>query len=79
MIGGVSRKMVRRHPHVFGTEDQNVQAQEVPGRWEAIKKAEKQNRTPEQETREKEALENASGWVIGHLSGKDRKSLTKTI
>ena len=79
VIGGISRKMVRRHPHVFGTEGQNMQAQEVPGRWEAIKKAEKQNRTPAQETREKEALENASGWVIGHLSGKDRKSLTKTI
>ena len=53
VIGGISRKMVRRHPHVFGTEGQNMQAQEVPGRWEAIKKAEKQNRTPEQETREK--------------------------
>lgn len=79
VIDGISRKMIRRHPHVFGGENGEVQEQEVPGRWEEIKKAEKQNRTQEQEAREKEAFKNASEWVIRHLSGKDRKSLTKTI
>ncbi len=37
----VTEKMIRRHPHVFGTEEKITDAHEVPGRWEEIKKQEK--------------------------------------
>src|SRR5215831_11213623 len=51
VIGKISDKLVRRHPHVFGDESAST-ADEVIKNWEAIKaqeKAEKlKNRTPEQ-------------------------------
>jgi MazG family protein len=50
VIDGISDKLVRRHPHVFGTESAST-PDEVIKNWEAIKareKAEKLNRTPEQ-------------------------------
>ncbi len=51
VIDKISEKLVRRHPHVFGTESAST-ADEVIRNWEAIKaqeKAEKlKNRTPEQ-------------------------------
>ena len=37
---GISEKMIRRHPHVFGSENVN-DAGEVVTRWEDIKKMEK--------------------------------------
>jgi MazG family protein len=46
-LGDASRaiveKLVRRHPHVFG-EEQITEADEVLGRWEAIKKAEREGK-----------------------------------
>src|SRR5215813_3838632 len=51
VIEKISDKLVRRHPHVFGTESAST-AEEVIKNWEAIKaqeKAEKlKSRTPEQ-------------------------------
>ena len=51
VIGKISDKLVRRHPHVFGDEPAST-PEEVIKNWEAIKaqeKAEKlKNRTPEQ-------------------------------
>ncbi|MEO5362181.1 MAG: nucleoside triphosphate pyrophosphohydrolase [Magnetococcus sp. DMHC-8] len=46
VIRGVVAKMTRRHPHVFGpatTDDDptSLQAHEVPGRWEEIKRQER--------------------------------------
>lgn len=43
VIRGISEKMIRRHPHVFGTtEVQNFQ--EVLVNWESIKKREKKGK-----------------------------------
>ena len=51
VIENISEKLVRRHPHVFGSESAST-PEEVIKNWEAIKaqeKAEKlKNRTPEQ-------------------------------
>lgn len=70
VIRGISRKMIRRHPHVF-EEGQGVsEKEEVPGRWEAIKRAEKKNRTPEQKQKEKEAFRAAAGQVAALLAEK---------
>src|SRR5438093_1442927 len=51
VIDKISEKLVRRHPHVFGTETAGT-PEEVIKNWEAIKAKEKeqklQSRTPEQ-------------------------------
>ena len=39
----IAEKLVRRHPHVFG-EEQITEAEEVVGRWEAIKKSEREGK-----------------------------------
>lgn len=41
VIQGVTQKMTRRHPHVFGGVTGVTEASEVPGRWEEIKRKEK--------------------------------------
>ncbi|MBF0109836.1 MAG: nucleoside triphosphate pyrophosphohydrolase [Magnetococcales bacterium] len=41
VVRGVTEKMIRRHPHVFGTRDRDIGAGEVPRRWEEIKRQEK--------------------------------------
>ena len=40
VVSGIARKMIRRHPHVFGDE-QVASAEEVLRNWEAIKRREK--------------------------------------
>ena len=62
VIKGISEKMIRRHPHVFGTP-----GTEVPD-WEAIKQQEKQQRSRELEQAEKAAFRAAAGQIICHLS-----------
>ena len=41
---GITRKLIRRHPHVFGDQDRASDADEALARWEAIKAAEKAGR-----------------------------------
>lgn len=62
VIKGISEKMIRRHPHVFGAS-----GTEVPD-WEAIKQQEKQQRSRELEQAEKAAFRAAAGQIICHLS-----------
>ena len=69
VIRGISRKMIRRHPHVFADNEEHPQAEEVPGRWDAIKKAEKKNRMPGREQQEKEAFAKAAEQVVAQLAG----------
>jgi MazG family protein len=38
--GGIARKMLRRHPHVFGSEE-DIRRGAVPGSWERIKAGER--------------------------------------
>ena len=54
VIRKAGEKMLRRHPHVFSSEA-SPEKEEVPGRWEAIKQAEKQGRSAEYERKKKEA------------------------
>ncbi|MBQ7972268.1 MAG: MazG family protein [Lachnospiraceae bacterium] len=44
VVHEISRKMIRRHPHVFGNETV-AGAGEVPGNWEEIKRKEKEEKT----------------------------------
>ena len=61
VVQAVSEKMIRRHPHVFAVENQNVPD------WNEIKKAEKALVPPEIETAKKQALEEAYRDMAAHL------------
>ena len=47
VVDGISRKMIYRHPHVFGTAEADT-AQKVLQNWEELKKKEKGDLTPEE-------------------------------
>lgn len=40
-LASITDKLVRRHPHVFGDAPRIATAEEVPGRWEALKAEER--------------------------------------
>ena len=44
---GITRKLIRRHPHVFGGQERASNADEALASWEAIKASEKSGRPPE--------------------------------
>ena len=64
VIEGISRKMVRRHPHVFS---KHSSIEEVPGQWDEIKRMEKAAKPPGWEKMEKEAFSRAAEQVIENL------------
>lgn len=63
VIQKAGEKMIRRHPHVFS--DAAVrEAEEVPGRWEEIKRQEKKGKDPACEKVQKEAVRRAARWTV---------------
>lgn len=66
VIQGISEKMIRRHPHVFGT-DHVGDSEQVLVKWEEIKKQEKKGRDESARAREKAACREASVWAMEHL------------
>jgi ATP diphosphatase len=44
VVEAITRKMIRRHPHVFADNDGNLTPSEVKGAWERIKAEEKAER-----------------------------------
>ena len=48
VVDGIIRKMIYRHPHVYGTAEADT-AQKVLQNWEELKKKEKGDLTPEEE------------------------------
>jgi ATP diphosphatase len=44
VVEAITRKMIRRHPHVFADKDGNIQAAGVKSAWERIKAEEKAER-----------------------------------
>jgi ATP diphosphatase len=68
VVEAITRKMIRRHPHVFADEDGNVTPAHVKGAWERIKaeeKAERAARRPAQDSEHKSLL---SGVKAGQPS-----------
>jgi ATP diphosphatase len=45
VVAGICEKMIRRHPHVFGSEEEQARGAEA-GSWERIKAAERDDREP---------------------------------
>ena len=58
VVLAITRKMIRRHPHVFGTPEERA-AGAAPGFWERIKA---------EERKEKEQARAATGQPHGHAS-----------
>jgi ATP diphosphatase len=59
VVEAITRKMIRRHPHVFVDKDGQIAASDVRGTWERIKaeeKAERAARRPPQEVVHKSLL-----------------------
>jgi ATP diphosphatase len=59
VVEAITRKMIRRHPHVFADKDGNIAAAGVKSQWERIKaeeKAERAARRPQQQADEHSAL-----------------------
>ena len=59
VVDAISRKMIRRHPHVFADKDGRLTPSDVKGAWERIKaeeKAERAARRPPDETSHKSLL-----------------------
>jgi ATP diphosphatase len=59
VVETISRKMIRRHPHVFADTDGRLTPSDVKGAWDRIKaeeKAERAARRPAQETAHKSLL-----------------------
>src|SRR5260221_10570829 len=61
VVEAITRKMIRRHPHVFADKDGRLAPAEVKGAWDRIKadeKAERAARRPRQEPAHKSLLSN---------------------
>jgi ATP diphosphatase len=60
VVEAITRKMIRRHPHVFADKDGRLTPSDVKGAWERIKAEEKAERAarrpPEQITKDKSLL-----------------------
>jgi nucleoside triphosphate diphosphatase len=59
VVEAITRKMIRRHPHVFGDESGKLTPSDVKGNWERIKaeeKAERAARRPPDESAHKSLL-----------------------
>ena len=66
VIQRISEKMIHRHPHVFGTEEEK----EKKRSWEELKQEEKQRRPVGEKELEQKAFLEAANWVIHHLEKK---------
>ncbi len=66
VVQGISQKMLRRHPHVFGTgyRDENG---ELIRRWDEIKKIEKSSKTKEELESQNCAVTQASEEIIDYF------------
>ncbi len=59
VVEAITRKMIRRHPHVFGDESGKLTPSDVKGNWDRIKaeeKAERAARRPPEESTHKSLL-----------------------
>lgn len=68
VIEGISKKMIRRHPHVFGTGfmDENG---ELVRKWSEIKKLEKAGKAAEELEHQEEAVRAAEKEITNYFKG----------
>lgn len=86
VIRGISRKMIRRHPHVFHDPQmekalEQLREQEdwkIPGLWEQIKQAEQLTHPKKDKQKERIAFLKAANEVQIHLEEKGSKKLPQT-
>lgn len=78
VIREAGRKMLRRHPHVFGEEARRGfnpgvldESEAMPRSWKDIKAVEKRGRTPQQAGREKQAIRAAKAQMVEMLKNQE--------
>ena len=64
VVEAITRKMIRRHPHVFGSEEARA-AGAAKGMWDRIKAEEKAERRAERIARGQPAEDHGSGYLDG--------------
>ncbi len=65
VVEAITRKMIRRHPHVFADKDGNLTPAHVKGNWERIKAEEKAERAARRPVQEREHTSLLSGVKAG--------------
>src|SRR6201987_1177925 len=65
VVEAITRKMIRRHPHVFADKDGKVTPAHVKGAWERIKAEEKAERAARRPAQEREHISLLSGVKAG--------------
>ncbi|MGA7806194.1 nucleoside triphosphate pyrophosphohydrolase [Bradyrhizobium sp.] len=65
VVEAITRKMIRRHPHVFADKDGNLTPAHVKGAWERIKAEEKAERAARRPGQEQAAASLLSGVKAG--------------
>lgn len=64
VVLGITKKMIRRHPHVFGDEEARS-ARSAKGMWEKIKAEEKAEKSAARQARGEPAQEHGGGYLDG--------------
>ena len=62
VVDGITRKMIRRHPHVFGTEEERANGPPV-GFWERIKSEEKREKERERQITGQQSSQSPDGLL----------------
>jgi ATP diphosphatase len=65
VVEAITRKMIRRHPHVFADKDGRLTPSEVKGAWDRIKAEEKAERTAQRSRQETAGKSLLSGVKAG--------------
>ena len=65
VVEAITRKMIRRHPHVFGDKDGKLSPAEVKGAWDRIKAEEKAERAAEKQDADGEPSSLLTGVKTG--------------
>jgi len=82
VVEAVTRKMIRRHPHVFGDENGVVTSGHVAANWDRIKaeeKAERAARRPPEETSHKSLLSSVKGGLPALARALDLQRKASTV
>ena len=67
VVEAITKKMIRRHPHVFADKDGNIQPAGVKSQWERIKAEEKAERAARRPPHEAEQHSSLLSSVKAHL------------
>ncbi len=69
VVEAITRKMIRRHPHVFGDESGQLTVSDVKGNWDRIKAEEKAERTARRPAQAQDQVHEHTSLLAGVKAG----------